>query len=371
MDDYDTCFERFQEYYDNDAACLEAAEEALPQVDFMKDPYCVASYCVIGIVTALVILWCLFNNVLAPVAGSSVDVTMANGQTWTMTGYKYHPVGLFVHVSVILTLLGIQFLLLVLTTLYYVQQEATEWEPVFYDEVQVLMAFEIVWMVGFVWSFAFQYPSSIRDLFLRRCSVSAASFVAVSAPTKSLDTPDNVSGMGDKLLKLIWFPFDMLLRVFFSMYNSKPGHDLIFCPVETDSVTGKRGFYHRMSRFVYDDKSHSYIPGTLSVGEKLGDFLEQSEGLTETEARSRFGLTGPNTISLKKPTMFGSIIKEFSKPFYLYQNFLVWTWAPYWYYYMAIVNTVVRVTGGVVVGIFQYMSDSNLYQLSHTEGETT
>ena len=117
VDDYDTCFERFQEYYDNDAACLEAAEEALPQVDFMKDPYCVASYCVIGIVTALVILWCLFNNVLAPVAGSSVDVTMANGQTWTMTGYKYHPVGLFVHVSVILTLLGIQFLLLVLTTL--------------------------------------------------------------------------------------------------------------------------------------------------------------------------------------------------------------------------------------------------------------
>lgn len=37
---------------------------------------------------------------------------------------------------------------------------------------------------------------------------------------------------------------------------------------------------------------------------------------------------------------------------------------------MAIVNSVVRVTGGIVVGIFQYMSDSVLYQLSHVDGHS-
>jgi magnesium-transporting ATPase (P-type) len=42
--------------------------------------------------------------------------------------------------------------------------------------------------------------------------------------------------------------------------------------------------------------------------------------------------------------------------------------APYWYYYMAIVNTVVRITGGLVVAVFQYMSDMSLYQLVVTEG---
>jgi hypothetical protein len=47
----------------------------------------------------------------------------------------------------------------------------------------------------------------------------------------------------------------------------------------------------------------------------------------------------------------------------------VWTWAPYWYYYMAIVNSVVRLSGGIVVGVFQYLSDSKLHQISHVEGE--
>jgi magnesium-transporting ATPase (P-type) len=35
---------------------------------------------------------------------------------------------------------------------------------------------------------------------------------------------------------------------------------------------------------------------------------------------------------------------------------------------MAIVNTCVRVTGGLVVAIFQYMSDINLYRLMVTDG---
>ena len=34
---------------------------------------------------------------------------------------------------------------------------------------------------------------------------------------------------------------------------------------------------------------------------------------------------------------------------------------------MAIVNTCVRVTGGLVVAIFQYMSDINLYRLMVTD----
>jgi magnesium-transporting ATPase (P-type) len=35
---------------------------------------------------------------------------------------------------------------------------------------------------------------------------------------------------------------------------------------------------------------------------------------------------------------------------------------------MAIVNTVVRITGGLVVALFQYTSDMSLYQLVVTEG---
>ena len=35
---------------------------------------------------------------------------------------------------------------------------------------------------------------------------------------------------------------------------------------------------------------------------------------------------------------------------------------------MAIVNSVVRVTGGLVVAVFQYTSDKSLYQLMVMEG---
>jgi hypothetical protein len=52
-----------------------------------------------------------------------------------------------------------------------VQQEAITWSifgtQQFFDEVQVLMAFEIVWMVGFVWSFFIKAPGNIHSLFLR------------------------------------------------------------------------------------------------------------------------------------------------------------------------------------------------------------
>ena len=48
------------------------------------------------------------------------------------------------------------------------------------------------------------------------------------------------------------------------------------------------------------------------------------QGLTAEESTRRLGVVGPNILDLKKPTVIGSIMKEFSKPFYLYQNFMVW-----------------------------------------------
>jgi len=42
--------------------------------------------------------------------------------------------------------------------------------------------------------------------------------------------------------------------------------------------------------------------------------------------------------------------------------------APFWYYYMFIVNSVIRITGGLVVAVFQYLSDKTLYQLMVMKG---
>jgi hypothetical protein len=198
--------------------------------------------------------------------------------------------------------------------------------------------------------------------------MTAATYVTVVAPTKIVEV-NEIPGAGERLAAMIFFPFDFVLRGVFSYPYGRPGEEAVYCPITIDASTGTRSFYHRMRRYVFDDESGVFIPGSMSIGTTLGEFLAQAAGISNDEVVKRTGLVGPNFISMDKPTILGSIGKEFSKPFYLYQNFMVWSWAPYWYYYMAIVNTIVRVTGGVVVAIFQYMSDLNLYGISVVEGE--
>ena len=55
---------------------------------------------------------------------------------------------------------------------------------------------------------------------------------------------------------------------------------------------------------------------------------KMQQGLSAHEATRRLGVVGPNILDLKKPTILGSIVREFSKPFYLYQNFMVWYVCP-------------------------------------------
>lgn len=407
VDIYENCFLRFGDpYYSTYTECVEQEEEEVPLVSF-TGPWFVACYTILASVTAAVVLWCAYNTHI-PVVDAVTTMTTPDdngngGVGWTLTGYKRHPVGVAIHALVIFVLVGIQFLLFFLTICYYMQQEAiTRWgPPVFYDEVQVLMAFEIVWMVGLPWTFAFCYPSSIRDLFLRRCALADASFVAVEAPLKQMSEGSGGSAAaapgtaattnrewGAFAMGAFWAPVDFCLRSLFSYPHSRAGYETVFCPVTTDAVTGKRGLYFRLRRYVYapstktsngnaeevddspDNCLMSFQQGKVDVGVTLGDFLNQAHGLTLEEARDRYGLSGPNSIPIKKPTVLGCILQEFSQPFYVYQNFMVWTWAPFWYYYMAIVNTFVRVTGGIVVGVFKYLSDSVLYKLSAVEGRS-
>ena len=368
IDSYDVCFERFQELYDANAECLEAASYEIPLLSF-TEPAFVFCYVWISAVTALVFLWCLFNQKLFPVPSSTGSLSPAADSStvgWTQTGYKTHWIGSFVHALVILTFVGIQFLLLLLTIFYYMQQEAiTTWAPVFLDEVQVLMAFEIVWMVGLPWTFAYKYPASVKSLFLRRCNLEDATYVAVVAPTKAVDIL-SVPGMGERMASLLWAPFNFILMFLFSYPHAIPGTVTNFCEVESDGIN--RSFYHRMRRYVYNAEVVGFVPGSMNIGTTIGDFLDQVQGLTSDEVARRGGLAGPNVIKIKAPTIHGSMLKEFSKGFYIFQTFMVWAYGPFWYYYMMIVHTVVRVSSGIVVGVFQFMSDSVLHKLSLVEG---
>ena len=108
-------------------------------------------------------------------------------------------------------------------------------------------------------------------------------------------------------------------------------NEVTYCTVRVDGKTGSRYFYFRFRRYIYDAASNKFIPGCWNVQQDtaIREWLDTTylyQGLSKDEAVKRLGTVGPNVLDLKKPTIVSSIIHEFSKPFYLYQNFLVWTW---------------------------------------------
>jgi hypothetical protein len=156
-DFYENCTSIFAEYYANNTECIELQEDELKQVSF-TGPVFTFCYCFISNVTALVIIWCFFNQRLSPVSDSVHALTPTSMKTvdtdgmlqeWTQTGYKTNIVGSIICYLVWINLWGIQFLLALTTILYYQQQEAIltpidpeQRNPVFHDEVQALLAFQ-------------------------------------------------------------------------------------------------------------------------------------------------------------------------------------------------------------------------------------
>ena len=393
VDLYLDCSTRFQQYYDSNTECLESQVESIPQVSF-TGPWFVACYVIISGVTLLMLSWCAWNQRLASVDGSTVPLESAKlsddvvnsalgakeklvlsneNEGWKQTAYKRNFVGMSIYSLVILVAILIQYLLAALTIEYCksaiclferyplldsslnrpsslthvsaffvsdVQQEAITFSlfgsQVFFDELQVLRAFEIVWMVGIVWCFFLKYPTSVHSLFLRRCFHDEATYVAVSAPVHSVDAPYRTKWIANVDISAC---FHSVMSFLYSDTSQHPSegshHQVTFCQVRVDEKTCSRYFYFRMRRYIFDSETGRFVLGCWDVTKDstIGQWTDEDflyKGMSEDEATRRFGTVGPNVLDLKKPTIVGSIINEFSKPFYLYQNFMVWTWFPYW-----------------------------------------
>jgi Cation transporter/ATPase, N-terminus len=380
IDDYSMCLARFARHYDAQRQCIMDRQEQETKVSFAS-VWFVLCYGYYGALAIAVVAWCYYNQILAPVPTSTVPLHVATtkegaaASSWTQTGYQIHAIGSLLDFLVELSFVGVQFLLLVTTLLFYTQQGAiTAWQPVFESKVQALQAFIMVWMGGLMWCFAFRYPSTgVQSLFLRRCELRASTHVAVVAPIKTIAAGGG-SGSTAKptylgqAATMFWTPVDCVLRTLFSYPYDQPGLETVFCLVETDLHTQTRSILHRMRRYVYDDETKCFIPCAMNVGTTFGDLSQQVGGLTNEEAHRRLGRQGPNVIPLSKPSILRSLYKEFRKSFYLYQNFCIWAFANFWFFFMSFVYTFYRFVGALVVVYFQHRSDSLLYNLSHVEG---
>ena len=389
----ETCFDSFKDpFYDDMALCEDEIKDSGD--DFSAKPLSILGIWLFGL-TAAVFFWTRCNNYHvnacqalddADAAGGGANNTgAAVGETpaldgKTQTGYKTPFLGRLLYYAVMLTLLGFQLLLLAFT-----------WASYYENQEEALRAFEITWVVGFLWTFLFKYPTSIRAVFYRRCDLAAATIICVSVPKTAnhnkgqvMESPVDVNASSRRTLKGmsvvalaavrgITSCTSSLLAYFFHL-PGKGGATLHFFPVEYYDHGGsapQRYFVYSFRRYTFDPRAQKYIPGHLQVANNVGDLQQVAmnrKGLNEEQVLERLEKIGPNVIDMQKPLLSTCIAQEFAKPFYTYQNFILWTWMPLYYFYLAFIHGSVIVVGGFTVAFFRYRNESNLYKLTHQEG---
>jgi hypothetical protein len=374
---YDQCSVEYQEFYDATAEC--EASEVLKEYTLLEAPFVVV-YVLVTVITSALFIWCAMNQRLFPVRGSTQPLFPAQGAEsyWTQTGYMggysfrgffKNPIGMTLYYHLMIMILGLHVILGILTVWYYgLILELPSMKYHFEDDVNVLQAFELTWVVAFPISFLLKWPPSILSLYFRRSLLKYATHVAVFSPVDADRTVDDGKGVHKltAFLSTLYRFFTAVMRFIFSDVNTRLHGEITYCPVIEEN--GIRYFIFRLRRYIYDEETLKFEPGNFTVGTTLGDFIAAKNGLSTPEVSNVRRHVGPNTIDIKKPFILRSIMQEFSKPFYTYQLFMIWAWFPFNYYFMAIVQSCVILSGGFSVSYFSYRNERNLYRLSKVSG---
>ena len=283
---------------------------------------------------------------IAPVPDSSQILTVEGQGKDTQgvqIGYRFHVLGELLHVLTLLTFAGWVAVMGFLTIQYYAldgNQHVHRRKIHFEDEEQLLKTFIITWSVGFVWCFALKWPFTIQSLFLRRCQLHASSHVAVfvkrsatSDQTVTRNTNDKSGCLGFNFFKDLFDRSFGYVRIFMAFVFSDRdcfhlSEDSIYqiCRVQHDAE-GTRFFVFLFRRYNFDAKTGLFAPGRWVVGESLQDLQAAADtdvGLSRKDVEERYRVVGLNSIEMEKPWYLRVVRREFSRPFYTYQLFMIW-----------------------------------------------
>jgi hypothetical protein len=358
-DFYDSCFERFGAFYDNETACGEAEVDDSKLLTYTEHAF-IFYYVWYSVCPLVLFIWCAYNQRISPVSGSCQKLDLEvdgsserkkdNARIAWQTGYKTHPIGFFVSILTYLTIFAVYSMLCWLIIQYYIQQEAITWSFVsgkFESEYQVLLCFITLWFVGFFWMFSLKFPHSIFSLHLRRCVLSEAQYVAVAVKRLEVGTTEVVSNHDHlKAVKMFFASFgDVVYTVMtfvFSDANTfgcERKGDASFCfrPVETDPDDGTRYFTFEFRRYSLNDatatdEEYKFVPGSCDVGQTIGDILklDNGKGMSPAQIQIRTRILGRNKIEMIEPKFRHAVAIETSTPFFTYQMFMVLSWFPLW-----------------------------------------
>lgn len=188
-------------------------------------------------------------------------------------------------------------------------------------------------MVGFPWTIALKWPYSIGSLFLRRCVLSRASFVAVCVrrsqkATETVFDKGYIQGVRGCFTGL-YTCLSIVMSFVFSDANTfgiKRHEEAVFeiCNVHRD-VDGTPYFVFQFRRYILD--GDKFVPGELNTRMTIESIIASDgvNGLTDDQVSDSRRIVGRNMLYMSKPNILRTLWKEVSKPFYTYQVFLIWT----------------------------------------------
>jgi predicted P-type ATPase len=375
-DAYETCLTKYESLYEFESQCRE--EELNAMGKFNAKPLSILGLWLI-LVTVATFFWTGCVNRPGPPESDKTSKFLDEATKMTVTGYQKNIFGTLLFLSVVLTLVGFHLVILAFAiSSYYENQEES------------LRVFEVVWSIGFAWTLLFKWPYSIGSIFYKRCRMHVADTVCIFSPSttpeslrsiKQLTQTEKENSSHKSVQRdpvyiavlrhsahVIAGVVNNIMAGLFSM-PARGNGKMQYVPVKTDRITGTRYFVFQFRRYNYDSELETFQAGCLKIVDTIGDVLNGNEGLSTSEVERRLRIVGPNTIEMQKPNALECVISEFSKPFYCYQFFMLWTWVPLYYFYMAIIHGSCVIVGGFTAAFFRYRNESNLYKLSHISGE--
>ena len=194
----------------------------------------------------------------------------------------------------------------------------------------MLSVFITLWFLTAFWLMAIVIlQKRLRNFFRRQAPLASCTYVHLFKPDATEVMLADRSGISDWVARWERRVLPKMARGF---EQTVPVH-------LTDRGSRTLEFQHL--RYSYCDRQRKFVPGMVALGRSYADLRVEASGLTQAMYKERMDRVGPNTIEIRMPSWWASLVGEFFTFFYIYQIMCYVVWYQFSYWNMGIVMTTV------------------------------
>ena len=291
---------------------------------------------------------------------------LENGELSTKMKFKAYQndsFGTFTRYSIIAFTLGmLAFIIMLIADYYEILSMFTEGNKtmVFNNHDYLSKVFVVIWHILLLWFIAlYSKSNSMKILFMKVTEMSTASYIMVEKNRQTVVDGSDIEGFVRWFLQLeSW-----LVKI----SKSNVSMDLVSIRKTSGGITYVE---FECVRYVYKPEQGIFEPFSYDIGSSNSEVLSQASGITESEARKRIEMNGPNQILFNTISFWERIKQEyisftrFSGGFYVYQLMTLVIWYFYAYYYMGLVLSSIIIGSGLIKVVVSESAQRKVLQMA-------